>query len=82
MSSAIWRKSSYSSGTGGECVEVAVNWRSSSYSNAGGECIEVSDDIPGLVPIRDSKNPEGGVLILPAAAWGSFIAAIRTDSLR
>jgi hypothetical protein len=34
-----WRKSSYSHGDGGNCVEVA--WRKSSYSGASGECVEV-----------------------------------------
>lgn len=26
LSAAVWRKSSYSNGTGGECVEVAANF--------------------------------------------------------
>ncbi|GAA2585205.1 hypothetical protein Stube_27580 [Streptomyces tubercidicus] len=30
----------------------------STYSNPdGGQCIEVSDDLPGLTPVRDSKAP-------------------------
>ncbi|MEU4684316.1 DUF397 domain-containing protein [Streptomyces xinghaiensis] len=38
-----WFKSSYSSGEGGECVEVAMTWRKSSYSSGeGGECVEVA----------------------------------------
>ena len=47
-----WRKSSYSSGQGGACVELA--WRKSSYSSGqGGECVELAHS--GAV--RDSKNP-------------------------
>ncbi|MFJ9637200.1 DUF397 domain-containing protein [Streptomyces sp. NPDC101178] len=44
MSSTLrWFKSTYSSGSGGDCIEVAFDWRTSSYSNAsGGECVEVS----------------------------------------
>ncbi|MFC4911043.1 DUF397 domain-containing protein [Actinomadura gamaensis] len=40
-----WRKSSYSGGTGGNCIEVAdIHWRTSSHStNTGGECVEVGD---------------------------------------
>ncbi|MFB7124257.1 DUF397 domain-containing protein [Kitasatospora sp. NPDC056273] len=34
---------------------------------------------PGLVPVRDSKDPHGPALLFPAAAWGSFITAIRGD---
>ncbi|MGG7573058.1 DUF397 domain-containing protein [Streptomyces sirii] len=61
----------------------AARWRKSSYSNGdGADCVEVSDDLPGLVPVRDSKNPEGGALILPAGAWRRFITAVKADSLR
>jgi hypothetical protein len=74
LSTAVWRKSSYSNATGGECVEVAVLWRASSYSNAtGGECLEVRDDLPGIVPVRDSKVPDGSALLLPATAWAPFV---------
>jgi hypothetical protein len=40
-----WFKSSYSSGSGGECLEVAYEWRKSSYSGGeGGQCVEVGYD--------------------------------------
>lgn len=68
-----WVKSSYS-GNGGNCVEVA-KWVKSSYSGNGGECVEVAPGLAGVVPVRDSKDPEGPVLILPSSAWASFIAA-------
>ncbi len=39
---------------------TSATWRKSSYSNSdGGQCVEVSDDFPGVVPVRDSKQPEG-----------------------
>ena len=91
LSKVTWRKSSYSNQDGGECVEVsddllaAATWRKSSYSNSdGGECLEVVDNLPTptpLVPVRDSKNPHGPALILPAAAWASFVTAVRRDEL-
>jgi hypothetical protein len=38
-----WFKSSYSSGSGDDCVEVALDWRKSSYSSgSSGDCIEVA----------------------------------------
>ncbi|MFE2964722.1 DUF397 domain-containing protein [Streptomyces sp. NPDC059340] len=62
-----------------------VTWRKSSYSNQdGGECLEVVDNLPTptpLVPVRDSKNPHGPALILPAAAWAGFVAAVRRGEL-
>ncbi len=39
---ATWKKSSYST-NGGNCVEIAPDWRKSSYSSPnGGECVEVA----------------------------------------
>ncbi|MFF7590743.1 DUF397 domain-containing protein [Kitasatospora purpeofusca] len=36
---------------------------------------------PGVVPVRDSKDPSGPVLLFPSAAWGSFLSALRDGSL-
>ncbi|WP_407560332.1 DUF397 domain-containing protein [Streptomyces sp. 184] len=59
-----------------------ANWRKSSYSNGdGGMCIEVSDDHPALVPVRDSKDPDGPALVFEAAAWTAFVAAVKTGEL-
>ncbi|WBO65633.1 DUF397 domain-containing protein [Streptomyces camelliae] len=81
LSTAVWRKSSYSNGTGGECVEVAdLPWRKSSYSNgSGGECIEVSDAHPRLViPVRDSKKAQDGpVLLFRPVAWSAFLGSLK-----
>ncbi|MFE3553082.1 DUF397 domain-containing protein [Streptomyces kronopolitis] len=62
LSTAAWRKSSYSNGDGGDCVEVA-------------------DDLPGIVPVRDSKDPHGSALIFPVAAWSSFVSAVKDTAL-
>ncbi|ALO08339.1 hypothetical protein AQF52_2745 [Streptomyces venezuelae] len=43
-----------------------ARWRKSSYSDGdGGNCVEVLDDVPGVVPVRDSKNPTGPALLVP-----------------
>lgn len=83
LSNARWRKSSYSDGNGGSCVEVAYDfpgaarWRKSSHSDDnGGECLEVADGVPGLVPVRDSKVPGGPVLLVGAGAWARFVGAV------
>ncbi|EST31551.1 hypothetical protein M878_16460 [Streptomyces roseochromogenus subsp. oscitans DS 12.976] len=56
----------------------SVAWRKSSYSNEdGGECVEVADALPALVPVRDSKNPQGPVLLFPALTWTAFIDGLR-----
>ncbi|WTH22586.1 DUF397 domain-containing protein [Kitasatospora purpeofusca] len=62
----------------------AAAWRKSSYSaDHGGECVEVAltSPSPGVVPVRDSKDPSGPVLLFPSAAWGSFLSALRDGSL-
>ncbi|MGW2916905.1 DUF397 domain-containing protein [Streptomyces angustmyceticus] len=60
----------------------AVVWRKSSYSNGGdANCVEVSDGFPGAVPVRDSKNPTGGVLLFPADAWAAFIGSVKDGRL-
>jgi hypothetical protein len=42
----------------------------------GGNCVEVRDDLPGVVPVRDSKNPQGPALVFPARAWAEFIGSL------
>ncbi|OQD54979.1 DUF397 domain-containing protein [Streptomyces phaeoluteigriseus] len=39
-----WFKSTYSGGSGDDCIEVALSWHKSSYSSGSGDnCIEVAD---------------------------------------
>lgn len=52
-------------------------WRKSSYSGQGGNCVEVADGFAGVLPVRDSKDPQGPALVFPAAAWRSFVAGVR-----
>ncbi|MFF5772631.1 DUF397 domain-containing protein [Streptomyces californicus] len=57
---------------------TAATWRKSSYSNSdGGQCVEVADGFPGVVPVRDSKRPEGAALVFGAAAWAVFVRDVR-----
>ncbi|WP_330288490.1 DUF397 domain-containing protein [Streptomyces sp. NBC_00576] len=54
-----------------------MDWVKSSYSNNGGNCIEISNDLPGVVPVRDSKTPHGPILVASEAAWGTFVEHIK-----
>jgi hypothetical protein len=60
----------------------AAAWRKSSYSNQdGGQCVEVADGFPAVVPVRDSKLPNGTALLIPAEAWGAMLGAVKGDRL-
>ncbi|MFD7452697.1 DUF397 domain-containing protein [Kitasatospora sp. NPDC059827] len=54
---------------------TAARWVKSSFSQQGGNCVEVARGLCGVMPVRDSKDPEGPVLAFPSSAWASFIAA-------
>ncbi|MFF8916664.1 DUF397 domain-containing protein [Streptomyces sp. NPDC015032] len=72
-----WFKSSYSSGEGGECIEVAYDWHKSSYSSGeGGACVEVAA-CPTTIHIRDSKNVQGPHLDVAPTAWSAFVTYAR-----
>jgi hypothetical protein len=58
LSRAEWRKSSKSSGNGGNCVEVARN-------------------LPGIVAVRDSKDPDGPRLAFSPDDWRAFTASVK-----
>ncbi|GAA3393918.1 DUF397 domain-containing protein [Streptomyces roseoviridis] len=69
-----WFKSSYSDGSGGNCVEVAFDWHKSSYSDdSGGNCVEVAT-CPHAVHVRDSKTQDGPTFAVEPSAWSSFVA--------
>ncbi|SCF56756.1 DUF397 domain-containing protein [Streptomyces sp. Ncost-T10-10d] len=53
-------------------------WRTSSYSNGdGGSCVEVADNVPGFVPVRDSKLADSPVLALRTTSWAAFVQSIK-----
>jgi Domain of unknown function (DUF397) len=64
-----WRKSSFS-GTETSCVEIAYpDWHKSSFSTETADCVEIAyPAAEALVGIRDSKDPAGGHLTIPATA--------------
>jgi hypothetical protein len=59
LSRAEWRKASYSTNNGGNCVEAAT--------------------LPGVVAVRDSKDPDGSKLTFLSADWRAFTASVKAD---
>lgn len=54
-----------------------AQWRKSSYSSANGACVEVAQNLPGIVAVRDSKNPAAPKLIISPADWQTFLSSVR-----
>ncbi|WFE40248.1 DUF397 domain-containing protein [Micromonospora sp. WMMD998] len=54
-----------------------AKWRKSTRSGAsGGNCVEVADDLPGVVAVRDSKDPTGPALTFTPSTWRTFLAQL------
>jgi Domain of unknown function (DUF397) len=53
-----------------------ARWRKSSYSGAAQNCVEVARNLPGVVGVRDSKDPGGPALVVTAPAWRAFAATV------
>ncbi|MGV9381432.1 DUF397 domain-containing protein [Nonomuraea sp. NPDC003707] len=64
-----WRKSSFSNGTGGNCVEVAL-LEADRYG------AEHKAGLGPLIAIRDSKDPDGPKLYFTRSEFAAFRYAI------
>ncbi|MDQ0907777.1 hypothetical protein QFZ22_003762 [Streptomyces canus] len=58
---------------------TGYNWFKSSYSGDNNTCVECAD-VPGIVPVRDSKAPDGPALTFSKASWGAFVALVKTET--
>ncbi|MFC8716075.1 DUF397 domain-containing protein [Kitasatospora sp. NPDC057198] len=57
-----------------------ARWSKSSYSGSGGQCVETALNLVqmyGVVPVRDSKDPEGPALVFTAGGFSAFVAAAK-----
>ena len=53
---------------------TGARWRKSTRSSSnGGNCVEVAGNLPGVVAVRDSKDPAGPVLRFEPAAFDAFL---------
>ncbi|PKW14242.1 DUF397 domain-containing protein [Saccharopolyspora spinosa] len=55
-------------------------WRKSSYSPHNNNCVEVGVGFDA-VGIRDTKDRDGGHLVVGPAQWQAFLRAVKNDVL-
>jgi hypothetical protein len=56
-----------------------ASWRKSSHSQLQeSECVEVAE-LDNIVAVRDSKDPSGPMLTLPATTWRSILNHLKSN---
>lgn len=79
----IGMRPSLAGGQTGRCPAGRVTpvdlsrWRKPKRSYSNGACVEVGQG-PGIVAVRDSKNPDGPVLRFPGSTWGRLVREIKS----
>lgn len=58
----------------------AGRWRKSQRSNGQAECVEVAATRPGIIAVRDSKDPDGTRLAFGPAQWRAFAAQVKATA--
>jgi hypothetical protein len=56
-------------------------WRKSRRSGSTGNCVEVADNVPGVIAVRDSKDPDGPALAFTPECWDVLTHAIKDGRL-
>ncbi|RKR88122.1 uncharacterized protein DUF397 [Micromonospora pisi] len=55
-----------------------VVWKKSSRSSGNGQCTEIAS-FGNQVAVRDSKDPNGPVLVFTPGAWATFVISISSE---
>lgn len=61
-------------------VDLArATWHKSSYSGGnGGQCVEVAANLPGVVAVRDSRDPAGPALCFAPRHWHALLTRLQS----
>ncbi|MET9081573.1 DUF397 domain-containing protein [Streptomyces sp. NPDC004237] len=73
--SALSRSSAVAGRT--NSARASATWIKSSRSDSeGGDCLEFAPEFTSVVPVRDSENPDGPVIVVDRAAWDAFTSSL------
>lgn len=53
----------------------------SARSGGAQNCVEVAGNLPGVVGVRDSKDPSGPALAFTRREWAAFARQVKTGRL-
>jgi hypothetical protein len=54
-----------------------AEWRKATASGDNGQCVEVTTNLPNVVGVRDSKNPQGPALTFTPGEWRAFVSGVK-----
>jgi Domain of unknown function (DUF397) len=66
-----------STASGIPAPEQGPRWIKSSLSFCNSNCVEVAGLSGGQIGVRNSKDPDGGVLQFTPAEWDAFLGGVR-----
>ncbi len=52
---------------------ASLRWRKSQHSNPNGACVEIAELADGRVAVRNSRHPDGAMLIHSQNAFRAFV---------
>jgi len=60
-----------------ESTDLTLNWVKSSLSFSNGNCVEVAGLTDGGIGVRNSRDPQGGMLRFTPDEWRAFLGGAR-----
>jgi Domain of unknown function (DUF397) len=59
-----------------DAERASLTWVKAQYSGSNGQCVEIAS-APGKIAIRDSKDPDGPILVYTPGEFRTFLHGAR-----